>query len=268
MVTLSPLPAQDPPGTDKTGPAISVKGLVTRLGDRVIHDHLDLEIRRGEVMGVVGGSGSGKSILLHTIIGLRRPAAGTIKILGHDTAHVSRKVGIWLRMRGGVLFQDGALFSSLTVSDNIQVPLREHTNLTPRLTREIAAVKLALVGLPLDTGAKYPSELSGGMRKRAGLARALALDPDILFLDEPTAGLDPISADGFDHLLRDLQSSLGLTVFMVTHDIDTLRMTTDRVSVLLEGRMITGTIDELRQDGHPWIQDYFNGARSRAALAI
>ncbi|HWK43370.1 MAG TPA: ABC transporter ATP-binding protein [Stellaceae bacterium] len=249
-------------------PVIKIRGLVTKLGGRVLHDGLDLDVERGEVLGVVGGSGTGKSVLLRTIIGLNRPAGGSIEVLGQSmTDHLTETRLRALQGRWGVLFQDGALFSSLTVAQNIEVPLREHTTMPQRLMDEIAAVKLTMVGLPADAAMKYPSELSGGMRKRAGLARALALDPEILFLDEPTAGLDPISAAQFDELVLNLQRSLNLTVFMVTHDIDTLRATTDRIAVLVDKRVKTGTIAALATDPDPWIHDYFNGPRGHAALA-
>ena len=248
-------------------PVIKVEKLVTRVGGRVLHDGLDLELRRGEVVGVVGGSGTGKSVLLRTIIGLNRRAGGRIEVLGQDVGQLNDRELRRLQTRWGVLFQDGALFSAQTVAQNIQVPMREHTDLGPRLMDELAAVKLAMAGLPADAAMKFPSELSGGMRKRAGLARALALDPEILFLDEPTAGLDPISAAQFDALVRDLQKSLNLTVFMVTHDIDTLRATTDRIAVLVDKKIRIGTFDTLVQDPHPWIQQYFSGVRGRAARA-
>jgi len=245
---------------------ICIRGLVTGFGRKTIHDHLDLDVRRGEVLGVVGGSGSGKSVLLRAIIGLIRPREGTVKVFGQPLGEVEGGEMHRLEMRWGVLFQEGALFSSQTVAENIQVPLREYTNMSQELMDEIAAVKLSLVGLPPDAAHKYPSELSGGMKKRAGLARALALDPELLFLDEPTSGLDPISADGFDALIRQLQESLGLTVFMVTHDIDSLRAVADRIAVLVNGKIITGTIAELRKNPDPWIQEYFSGTRGRAAL--
>jgi phospholipid/cholesterol/gamma-HCH transport system ATP-binding protein len=255
--------------SDTTAPpaVIHIRGLLTRLGGRVLHDHLDLDVVRGEVMGVVGGSGSGKSVLLRSVIGLQRPAAGTIEVLGQNMADIDGDALIRMQIRWGVLFQDGALFGDQTVAENVQVPLREHTDLPQSLMNEIASVKLSMVGLPPDAATKYPAELSGGMRKRAGLARALALDPEILFLDEPTAGLDPISAAQFDALVRGLQQSLHLTVFMVTHDIDTLRATTDRIAVLVNGKLTVGTIASLRDDPDPWIHEYFAGARGRAALA-
>jgi phospholipid/cholesterol/gamma-HCH transport system ATP-binding protein len=204
--------------------------------------------------------------LLRSIISLIRPREGSIEVFGQKTGEVEGSSMHRLEMRWGVLFQEGALFSSQTVAENIQVPLREYTKMTQDLMNEIASMKLSMVGLPEDTAKKYPSELSGGMRKRAGLARALALDPELLFLDEPTAGLDPISASNFDALVRDLQKSLGLTVLMVTHDIDTLRATTDRVAVLVDKKINVGTIAELRKDPNPWIKEYFSGARGRAAL--
>ena len=246
---------------------IRIEGLLTRLGGRVLHDHIDLSVHRGEVLGVVGGSGAGKSVLLRTIIGLNHAAAGKIQVLGQDMTKLHGDALRRVQTRWGVLFQDGALFSGQTVAENIQTPMREHTDLSQSLMDEIASVKLSLVGLPPDAAKKYPSELSGGMRKRAGLARALSLDPEILFLDEPTAGLDPISANQFDELVRDLQQSLKLTVFMVTHDLDTLRATTDRIAVLVDRKLKVGTIAELRGDDNPWIHEYFSGVRGRAALA-
>jgi phospholipid/cholesterol/gamma-HCH transport system ATP-binding protein len=247
---------------------IRIRGLVNAFGDKVIHDHLDLDVYRGEVLGVVGGSGSGKSVLLRSIIGLMRPREGTVEVLGQSTTgEIEGPSMRGLEMRWGVLFQEGALFSSQTVAENIQVPLREYTAMSQELMDEIAEMKLTMVGLPPGTGDKYPSELSGGMKKRAGLARALALDPELLFLDEPTAGLDPISANQFDELVKRLQKALGLTVFLVTHDIDTLRAVTDRIAVLVNKKLVIGTISELRQNKDPWIQDYFSGVRGRAALS-
>ncbi|MEE8445191.1 MAG: ATP-binding cassette domain-containing protein, partial [Alphaproteobacteria bacterium] len=201
---------------------IQVRGLRNQFGHQVVHDGLDLDIMRGEVLGIVGGSGTGKSVLMRTMIGLNRPRAGDIVLLGSDIANMTVDARAATQTRCGVLFQDGALFSSLSVTENIQVPMREHLRLDQRLMDELAAIKIAMVGLPPDAGLKRPAELSGGMRKRAGLARALSLDPEILFLDEPTAGLDPIGAAAFDALIRDLQKSLGLTVVMVTHDLDSL----------------------------------------------
>jgi phospholipid/cholesterol/gamma-HCH transport system ATP-binding protein len=251
---------------DRKDVVIKVRGLVNQFGSDVIHDHLDLDVYRGEVLGVVGGSGAGKSVLLHTIIGLNKAREGAVEVFGEDpTPHRERPENS-VQMRWGVLFQEGALFSSQTVAENIQVPLREYTKMSQELMNEITSMKLSMVGLPEDAARKYPSELSGGMKKRAGLARALAADPEIVFLDEPTAGLDPISANQFDMLVRDLQKSLNLTVFMVTHDLDTLKATTDRIAVLVNKKIKVGTIAELRKDPDPWIQEYFAGARGRAAL--
>jgi phospholipid/cholesterol/gamma-HCH transport system ATP-binding protein len=258
-------PRRAAPSTEEV--VIRVRGLVNVLGGNLIHDHLDLDVKRGEVLGVVGGSGSGKSVLLRTIVGLQKPTEGQICVLGEEIEELHGRELRALQMRWGVLFQEGALFSSQTVVENIQVPLREYFHLPQELMDEIAAMKLALVGLPADAGQKHPSELSGGMKKRAGLARALALDPELLFLDEPTAGLDPISATQFDELVRDLQKSLGLTVFMVTHDLDTLKATTDRIAVLVNKTLKIGTIETLTRDPDPWIHEYFTGARGRAALS-
>lgn len=250
-----------------TRPLIEVRGLVTRFGSHVVHDGLDLEVRRGEVMGIVGGSGSGKSVLLHTILGLKAPDGGEIFFDGRPLSRMTVAERAALERRWGVLFQGSALFSSLTVRENILVPIREHVSLPPALMDEIADLKLGLAGLGTDAINKYPSELSGGMKKRAGLARALALDPDVLFLDEPTAGLDPISAAAFDELIRELCETLGLTILLVTHDLDTLHAVCDRVAVIAEKRIIAvDTIARLATNSHPWIQDYFGGPRGRAAL--
>jgi phospholipid/cholesterol/gamma-HCH transport system ATP-binding protein len=216
-------------------------------------------------MGIVGGSGTGKSVLLRTIIGLNRPAEGTIEILGKSMLEMNERERRQIEERWGVLFQNGALFSSLTVAENIETPLKEHTQLSPELRREIAELKIRLVGLAPEAGAKFPSELSGGMKKRAGLARALALDPEILFLDEPTAGLDPIGAAEFDELIQSLQRSLGLTVVMITHDLDSLAAICDRIGVLVDKKIKVGTLAELQRDDHPWIKAYFHGPRARAA---
>ena len=246
-------------------PMIRVRGLVNRFGAETVHDGLDLDVFRGEVLGVVGGSGSGKSVLLRTIVGLNRPAAGQVEVFGSDFLAMNDAERREIEKHWGVLFQDGALFSSLTVAQNVEVPLEEFYGLPLRLMDEIAASKIGMVGLPEDAGGKFPAQLSGGMRKRAGLARALALDPEIVFLDEPTAGLDPIAAGDFDKLIGDLRSSLGLTVFMVTHDLDSLFAICDRVAVLVDKKIRVGTLDQMLQDDHPWIRSYFHGPRGRAA---
>lgn len=246
---------------------IRVRGLRNAFGEHVIHENLDLDVRKGEIIGVVGGSGSGKSVLMRSIIGLQIPDAGTIEVLGSEITDARDDDDIDIRCRWGILFQGGALFSTLTVAENVEVPLREfYPEITDELRHEIARYKVLLSGLPAEATSKYPSELSGGMKKRAGLARALALDPELLFLDEPTAGLDPIGAAGFDQLIRSLQQTLGLTVFLITHDLDTLYEICDRVAVLADKRVIAvGTIPELIATDHPWITSYFNGPRGRAA---
>lgn len=257
----------DTPATAE--PIIRIRGLRNAFGAQVVHEGLDLDVRRGEIIGVVGGSGSGKSVLMRSIVGLREPDAGEIRVLGVDAR--SRRVAdrAAIERNTGVLFQDGALFSSLTVGENVQVPLKEHhPELPDSLMYELALLKVKLAGLPAEALAKYPSQLSGGMRKRAGLARALALDPPLLFLDEPTAGLDPIGAAAFDKLIRTLQQALGLTVFLITHDLDTLYTICDRIAVLAERRVIAvGTVPEIEDLDHPWVQEYFHGPRGRAARA-
>ena len=245
---------------------LKLRGVRTQFGDHVVHDRLDLDMFRGEVLGLVGGSGTGKSVLLRTIIGLNPLSAGKVEILGKDTRKLHGKAEQELLGHIGVQFQDGALFSSLSVADNIIVPIREHAELEEPLMHSIAALKVALVGLPPDTGDKKPSELSGGMRKRASLARALALDPELLFLDEPTAGLDPIGAAHYDELIGQLRQSLGLSVLMVTHDLDSLHAVCDRIAVLLDKRVVVGTMDEMLAYDHPWVREYFHGPRGRAAL--
>ncbi len=249
-------------------PIIEVQGLLTKFDDHVIHENLDLSVRRGEVLGIVGGSGTGKSVLLRTILGLKSPDGGNIRVFGKDLEMLPEDERRAQERRWGVLFQEGALFSALTVAQNVQVAYREHLHMGQKLMDELAAVKIAMVGLRSGAADLFPSELSGGMKKRAGLARALALDPEILFLDEPTAGLDPIGAAAFDELITDLAHTLGLTVVMVTHDLDTLHATCDRIAVLAERRVILiGTIDDMLQSEHPWIREYFHGPRARAAFA-
>ncbi|MFC7536419.1 ABC transporter ATP-binding protein [Sphingomonas sp. GCM10030256] len=250
-------------------PIISVRGLTNRFGEQAVHEDLDLDVRQGEIIGVVGGSGTGKSVLMRSIIGLQTPAAGEIRVLGEDMVGRTEDEAKNIRRRWGILFQNGALFSTLTVAENVQVPIREYFPfIQGALLDEIASYKIAMSGLPADAGNKYPSELSGGMRKRAGLARALALDPELLFLDEPTAGLDPIGAQAFDQLILNLRERLNLTVFLITHDLDSLYAICDRVAVLADRKVIAvDTIDRLLKLDHPWIQEYFNGPRGRAAAA-
>ena len=245
---------------------IEVRGLTVRFNGVAILENLDLDVKRGEILGVVGSSGTGKSVLLRSITGLIRPAAGKVHVFGEDVAALDEDARSTLEQRWGVLFQDGALFTSLTVAQNVEVPLKEHLDLPQQLMDEIASYKISMAGLPAEAGPKFPSELSGGMRKRAGLARALALDPEILFLDEPTAGLDPIGAAAFDELIRQLQETLDLTVFLVTHDLDTLHAVCNRIAVLAERRvLVVGSMDDMLKVDHPWVKEYFHGPRSRAA---
>ena len=248
---------------------IAVRGLRNSFGEQVIHEGLDLDVRRGEILGVVGGSGTGKSVLMRSIIGLQVPDEGEVHVLGENMIGREEDEAKNIRRRWGVLFQNGALFSTLTVAENVEVPIREYFPfINPPLLDEIASYKIAMSGLPANAGPKYPAELSGGMKKRAGLARALALDPELLFLDEPTAGLDPIGAAGFDELIEQLRERLELTVFLITHDLDTLWAICDRVAVLADRKVVAvGTIEELLALDHPWIQEYFNGPRGRAASA-
>jgi len=246
-------------------PVVRVRGLFSRFGAQVVHDGLDMEVRPNEIFGVVGGSGTGKSVLLRTILGLRTPDAGTVELYGKDVQELAAADRSALVRSYGVTFQNGALISSLTVAQNIQLPLREYHPVSENTLHQLAELYLALVGLAPDAGTKYPSQLSGGMVKRAALARALSLEPKLLFLDEPTAGLDPISAAAFDELLLYLHSQLRLTVVMVTHDLDTLFRTCNRVGVIVDGRMITDTLDGMLQNRNPWIHEYFHGPRARAA---
>ncbi len=247
---------------------IEVRGLRNGFGEQVVHEDLSLDVRRGEILGVVGGSGTGKSVLMRSIIGLQTPSEGEIEVFGEPMIGRDEEEAKHVRRRWGILFQGGALFSTLTVAENVQVPIREYFgHIDEQLLDEIAAFKIAMSGLPQNAGAKYPAELSGGMKKRAGIARALALDPDLLFLDEPTAGLDPIGAAAFDELICELKDALGLTVFLITHDLDTLYAICDRIAVLAEKKVIAvGTIPELLELDHPWIQEYFRGPRGRAAV--
>jgi len=256
--------------TTQAGPSsdavIDVRGVCTRFGHAVVHENVELRVRSGEVFALVGGSGSGKSTLLREIIALQQPASGSIRVFGQEVVGLGDERALPLRRRWGVMFERGALFSALTVAENVGMVLAEHTDLPPHLIREVAAVKIALTGLPADAGAKYPNELSGGMRKRASLARALALDPELLFLDEPTAGLDPLSASGIDELVRSLREGLSLTIMMVTHDLDLLWRAADRVAVLGKGRIVeVGTMTELSHSDDPLVRQYFHGPRGRAA---
>lgn len=248
-------------------PIITVRNLTNRFGKTVVHKGLDLDVRRGEVLGVVGASGSGKSVLLRTIVGLQTPAEGKITVLGTDVLTAQGRDLRAVQNRWGVMFQDGALFSSLTVRENVAAPMRELLGIDAETRDALADLRIAMVGLKPQAGDLYPSDLSGGMRKRAGLARALSLDPEILFLDEPTAGLDPIGASEFDALILALQKALGLTVFLVTHDLDTLHATCDRIAVLSEKKvLVTGTMAEMLQVDDPWVHSYFHGPRAHAAL--
>jgi phospholipid/cholesterol/gamma-HCH transport system ATP-binding protein len=243
-------------------PLIEVTGLVNRFGRQIVHDGLDMTVYRGEVFGIVGGSGAGKSVLLRSILGLQRPQAGEVHMQGRDLTKLSVAQLKAIKATYGVTFQQGALFSSLTVLQNVQLPMLEHLSLAPRALEELAMLKIRLVGLSDEAARKYPAQLSGGMVKRAALARALALDPALLMLDEPTAGLDPISAAAFDALLMDLREQLGLTVVMITHDLDTIFRTCNRVGVIIDRKMTSDTLDNITANPHPWIQAYFHGERA------
>ena len=248
--------------------ALSVHDLFVRFGTANVLKGVNLDVYKGEIMGFVGASGAGKSVLLRTVIGLVKPTSGSIKVFGHELTNADTDEREVIERHWGILFQEGALFSSLNVRQNVQFPMRKYLDLPQRLMDEIAAAKLKMVGLPSDVGSKMPSELSGGMIKRVALARALALDPQIVFLDEPTSGLDPISAGDFDSLIRTLQQTLGLTVFMVTHDLDSLHSVCDRIAVLVEGKVIeAGPMSVMMASQHPWLKAYFHGTRSRGAGA-
>jgi phospholipid/cholesterol/gamma-HCH transport system ATP-binding protein len=247
-------------------PVLQVEGLVNRFGTQVVHDGLDMVVNRDEVFGIVGGSGTGKSVLLRTILGLQRPQAGTVRIDGQDITHMSFEQLRQVKSHYGVSFQAGALYSGLTVKQNVQLPMVEYLDLKERALDDLALLKIRLVGLPAEAGAKYPAELSGGMVKRVALARALALDPALLFLDEPTSGLDPVSAAAFDDLVLYLQKELKLTVVMITHDLDSIFRTCNRVGVIVDRRMISDTLEGIVNNPNPWIQEYFHGERARARL--
>lgn len=258
------LPSLKIPHAPDSELAIQVRNLVVGFGEKLILNGLDLDVRRGEVLGFVGGSGTGKSVLTRTVLGLVQKRSGAIAVFGRDLDGLKPAEHRALEQRWGVLFQHGALFSGLTVRQNIQVPMREYLGISQRLMDELALLKIEMVGLHADAANKFPSELSGGMIKRAALARALALDPDILFLDEPTSGLDPIGAAEFDELISTLQKTLGLTVFMVTHDLDSLYSICDRIAALADGKVIAvGSIDEMLASQHPWLRSYFHGKRAR-----
>ena len=252
---------------DKSAPPMEARGILTQFGPNVIHENLSFRIDRGEIVGLVGGSGTGKSVLMNTLLGLKEPEGGVVRYFGRDRVELTPKERAFMNNQIGVLFQGGALFSSLTVRENIMVPLQEHTDLPVKLMRELADMKIHMVGLPPESATLYPSDLSGGMKKRAGLARSLAMDPDILFLDEPTAGLDPIGAHAFDQLILGLREAMDLTVVMVTHDLDTLYAICDRVAVLVDKHIaIAETLSKVQKYDHPWVKEYFGGPRSRAAM--
>ena len=247
---------------------VEARGILTQFGPNIIHQNLDFSVATGEIVGLVGGSGAGKSVLMNTLLGLKEPEGGVIRYFGQNRDDLLPKARRAMQNEMGVLFQGGALFSSMTVRENVMVPMRENANISPRLMRELADMKIHMVGLPPESAVLYPADLSGGMRKRAGLARALALDPKLLFLDEPTAGLDPIGANAFDELILGLREAMGLTVLMVTHDLDSLYAICDRIAVLVDKRIaIADSLDVVSQYDHPWVKEYFGGPRSRAALS-
>ncbi len=245
-------------------PVVDVQGLVNRFGPQLVHDGLDMQVATDEVFGIVGGSGSGKTVLLRTILGLQRPQAGVVRIAGSDITRMTATQLRGVKARYGVSFQQGALYSALTVLQNVQLPMMEHLQLAAAERDELALVKIRLVGLPADAAGKYPAQLSGGMVKRAALARALSLDPSLLFLDEPTSGLDPVSAAAFDDLVLYLRQHLRLTIVMITHDLDTIFRTCNRVGVIVDRRMVSDTLERIVDNPHPWIQAYFHGERARA----
>jgi phospholipid/cholesterol/gamma-HCH transport system ATP-binding protein len=249
----------------ETSPVVSIRNVVNRFGTQVVHDGVSLDVLPGEVLGIVGGSGSGKSVLLRTMLGLHRPTTGQVLVEGKDITQIGEAELLAVKRRYGVTFQHGALFSSLSVAENIQLPIREYFDASPAALEALTQLRLRMVGLPADAGPKLPSQLSGGMIKRAALARALALDPALLFLDEPTAGLDPISAASFDELVVYLHRGLKLTIVMITHDLDTLLATCNRVAVLIDRKIVVDTLDGIMKNPHPWIKEYFHGPRARAA---
>jgi phospholipid/cholesterol/gamma-HCH transport system ATP-binding protein len=267
MDAASPIERPVSPNAKPERSAIRVRGLTKRFKEQTVFENLDLDVKAGEILAIAGGSGTGKSVLLRTILGLLPFETGTVEVFGRNFQDLSSEERIGIERRWGVLFQDGALFSSLNVLQNVQTPMREHLKLPQKVMDELALLKIAMVGLPPNAAYKAPSELSGGMRKRAGLARALALDPDIVFLDEPTSGLDPIAAAAFDRLIRNLQQTLGLTVYMITHDLDSIFTVCDRVAVLADKHVVRegAPADLARNPGHPWVEEYFCGERGRLA---
>jgi len=248
-------------------PLVEIKNLHNRFGRLVVHDGLDFSVYHGEIVGLVGGTGAGKTVLLKSIIGLRRPNAGSVTVNGRNIMRMKKAEILTTQRLWGVLFQNGALFYSLTVRDNVAMPIKEFIGVSEKQAEELAEIKIELVGLPPDARDKFPAELSGGMVRRAALARALALDPEILFLDEPTSGLDPISASMFDELIKKMAKNLGLTVMIITHDLDTLFSTCDRIAVMVDKKIKVGSLQQHLNDKHPWIHEYFHGPRARAVLA-